>query len=49
MALDQPFPDLEELLATIGAAGQRLGGINANEGAAGNISIVIGWPLEVHQ
>ncbi|HEY0738423.1 MAG TPA: class II aldolase/adducin family protein [Herpetosiphonaceae bacterium] len=49
MALDQPFPDLEELLVTIGTAGQRLGGINASEGAAGNISIVIGWPLEVRR
>lgn len=49
MALDQPFPDLEELLATIGAAGRRLGSINASEGAAGNISIVIGWPLEVRR
>ena len=47
MALDQPYPDLDELLATIGAAGQRLGGIDASEGAAGNISMVIGWPLEV--
>lgn len=49
MALDQPFPDLEELLTTIGAAGQRLGGINASEGAAGNISMLIGWPLEVRR
>ncbi len=49
MALDQPYPDLEELLATIGAAGQRLGGIDASEGAAGNISMVIGWPLEVRR
>lgn len=49
MALDQPFPDLDELLATIGAAGQRLGSIDASEGAAGNISMVIGWPLEVRR
>ncbi len=49
MALDQPFPDLDELLATIGAAGQRLGGLNASEGAAGNISMYIGWPLEVRR
>lgn len=49
MALDQPFPDLDELLATIGAAGQRLGGIDASEGAAGNISLVIGWPIEVRR
>ncbi len=37
MALDQQFPDLDELLATIGAAGQRLGGIDASEGAADRI------------
>ncbi|HEX6288360.1 MAG TPA: class II aldolase/adducin family protein [Herpetosiphonaceae bacterium] len=49
MALDQPFPDLDELLTTIGTAGQRLSGINASEGAAGNISMVIGWPLEVRR
>ena len=49
MALDQPFPDLDELLGTIGAAGQRLGAIDASEGAAGNISMVIGWPLEVRR
>lgn len=49
MALDQPFPDLEELLVTIGAAGQRLGGIDASEGAAGNISLCIGWTLEVRR
>jgi rhamnulose-1-phosphate aldolase len=49
MALDQPFPDLDELLASIGAAGQRIGGMNASEGAAGNISMCIGWPLEVRR
>lgn len=49
MALDQPFPDLDELLATIGAAGQRLAAINASEGAAGNISLAIGWPIEVRR
>lgn len=49
MALDQPFPDLDELLSTIGVAGQRLGSINASEGGAGNISIYIGWPMEVRR
>lgn len=47
MALDEPYPDLDELLATIGEAGLRLSGIAASEGAAGNISLYIGWPLEV--
>ncbi len=49
MALDQPYPDLEELLRTIGEAGLRVSGIEASEGAAGNISILIGWELEVRR
>lgn len=49
MALDQPYPDLDEFLATIGEAGLRVAGINASEGAAGNISIYIGWPIEVRR
>jgi rhamnulose-1-phosphate aldolase len=49
MALDQPFPDLDELLVMIGDAGQRLADINAIEGAAGNISLLVGWPLEVRR
>jgi rhamnulose-1-phosphate aldolase len=49
MALVEPFPDLDELLATIGEAGQRLSSIHATEGAAGNISILLGWPLEVRR
>jgi rhamnulose-1-phosphate aldolase len=49
MALDKPYPDLAELLANIGEAGQRLAGINASEGGAGNISLYIGWPLEVRR
>jgi rhamnulose-1-phosphate aldolase len=31
------------------ATGQRLGGLNASEGAAGNISLYIGWPVEVRR
>ena len=49
MALDQPYPDLEELLLTIGEAGQRLADIKATEGGAGNISLFVGWPLEVRR
>ncbi|MCW5851584.1 MAG: class II aldolase/adducin family protein [Anaerolineae bacterium] len=49
MALDQPYPDLDEFLTALGEAGQRLSSINASEGAAGNISIYIGWPLEVRR
>ncbi len=49
MPLSVPYPDLDELLATIGEAGLRLSHINASEGAAGNISICIGWPIEVRR
>ena len=49
MALDQPFPDLDELLTAIGEAGRRVSDIDASEGAAGNISILIGWDLEVRR
>lgn len=49
MALEQPFPELDELLAGVGAAGQRVSEIAASEGAAGNISICIGWPVEVRR
>lgn len=47
--LDQPFPDLDELLATIGAVGQRLNRIDASEGAAHNISMGIVCPIEVRR
>lgn len=49
MSLPEPYPDLDELLATIGEAGQRLSGIEASEGAAGNISMYVGWPVEVRR
>jgi len=47
--LSEPYPSLEELLTAIGEAGQRLAGIEASEGAAGNISVYVGWPLEVRR
>jgi rhamnulose-1-phosphate aldolase len=46
MPLDQPYPDLAEFLELMGEAGERLSEINASEGAAGNLSIFIGWPVE---
>jgi rhamnulose-1-phosphate aldolase len=49
MALEQPFPELDEFLAAIGTAGQRVSEIAASEGAAGNITIFIGWPIEVRR
>ncbi len=49
MALEQPYPDMEEILIAMGEAGQRVSGIEASEGAAGNISLCIGWPMEVRR
>src|SRR4051812_19374323 len=49
MSLPEPYPDLDELLVSIGEAGARLSGIAASEGAAGNISLYIGWALEVRR
>ncbi len=46
MTFEQPYPDLDELLAMMGEAGQRISEIEASEGAAGNLSIFVGWPLD---
>ncbi len=47
--LDAPYPELDELLTTIGEAGRHLSEIEASEGAAGNISVFIGWPIDVRR
>jgi rhamnulose-1-phosphate aldolase len=49
VALQEPFPDLEEILTSIGAGGDQVAVIDASEGAAGNISVCIGWPIEVRR
>lgn len=49
MALQEPFPGLEEILTSMGEAGLRISGIAASEGAAGNISVYVGWPMEVRR
>ena len=46
MPLRQPYPELNEILVSIGTAGARVAAIDASEGAAGNISVCIGWPVE---
>jgi rhamnulose-1-phosphate aldolase len=46
MPLSEPYPDLGEVLVSIGEGGRRVAGIDAGEGAAGNISVYIGWPLD---
>jgi rhamnulose-1-phosphate aldolase len=45
--LHEPYPDLDEVFANISEVGLRLSTIAATEGAAGNISLAIGWPLDV--
>ncbi len=44
--IDAPYPELGELLTLIGEAGRRLSEIQASEGAAGNISVYLGWHLD---
>ncbi len=46
MAIEAPFPELDELFTYIGEAGRRLSEIDASEGAAGNISVYMGWSLD---
>ena len=49
MPLTDPLPSLEEILDSIGTGGVRLAGIDATEGGAGNVSVCIGWPIEVRR
>ena len=44
--LNPPYPQLDDLLDMVGEAGVHLSGIEASEGAAGNISICMRWPVE---
>jgi rhamnulose-1-phosphate aldolase len=44
--LDAPYPELGDLLRAIGEAGRRVADIEASEGAAGNISVCVRWPIE---
>ncbi|MCL4507031.1 MAG: class II aldolase/adducin family protein [Chloroflexi bacterium] len=46
MPIEAPYPELDELMELIGLAGRRLSEIEASEGAAGNISVYIGWPVD---
>jgi rhamnulose-1-phosphate aldolase len=49
MTLNEPFPGLGEILESIGAGGTRIATIDAGEGAAGNISVCVGWPIDVRR
>jgi rhamnulose-1-phosphate aldolase len=46
MAVETPYPDLDEIMLLIGEAGKRLSEIDASEGAAGNISVYMGWEID---
>src|ERR1700759_2424439 len=46
-SIAEPYPSLEELMRLIGEAGTRLVEIEAAEGAAGNISVFLGWETDV--
>lgn len=46
MMLEAPYPELDDLLEMMGEAGRRLSDIEASEGAAGNISVCLGWTVE---
>jgi rhamnulose-1-phosphate aldolase len=49
MNQNESYPDVDELLASIGEAGVRMSALAATAGAAGNISLCIGWPLDVRR
>jgi rhamnulose-1-phosphate aldolase len=44
--LQPPYPELDDLLTMMGEAGRHIADIEASEGAAGNISICLRWPVE---
>jgi rhamnulose-1-phosphate aldolase len=46
MAIQAPYPEFEEILNAVGDAGVLLSEIQASEGAAGNISVYIGWSVD---
>src|SRR5512141_296466 len=45
--IQPPYPELDDLLKMMGEAGRHLAEIEASEGAAGNISVCLRWPIEV--
>ena len=49
MTIEAPFPELDEYLIWMGEAGWRISEIEASEGSAGNISVCIGWPVEIRR
>ena len=44
--IEAPYPELGELLVLMGEASRRMSEIEATEGAAGNISVCMGWQID---
>jgi rhamnulose-1-phosphate aldolase len=44
--LTPPYPEIDDLLHMMGEAGRHLAAMEASEGAAGNISVCMRWPVE---
>jgi rhamnulose-1-phosphate aldolase len=49
MPVTAPYPELDEILASMGVAGSRISEIDAGEAGAGNISVQLGWDVEVRR
>lgn len=47
--MNAPNPDLEEILAAMGTAGDRIAHMDASEASAGNISVFMAWNPEVRR
>jgi rhamnulose-1-phosphate aldolase len=45
--LQEPYPELDDVLEMMGEAGHHLAEIEASEGAAGNISVCLRWQVEL--
>ena len=45
--IQEPYPDLDDLLKMMGEVSKHLAEIEASEGAAGNLSICLRWPIEL--
>jgi rhamnulose-1-phosphate aldolase len=49
MRAAEPYPDLAELLVSMGSGGARISEIDASEAGAGNISAYLSWDLELRR
>ncbi len=49
MPMTEPYAELDDLLESMGAGGARISEIDASEAGAGNISVFIGWDVELRR